>query len=350
MRPSALESARLLLAILQRIPRRRYTTSTHLLEQLQAAGFALTLRSLQRHLDVLVQHYPLECDTRGKPYGYRWSVGSQGLNLPLLSAPEALLLQLARSELAHLLPARTLLSLAPIFDCARQQLDAHPGDAAARRWLKKAQRIPDALPLLAPKLNLGVFETVSDALYSEHSLELVYRNAQGKRQQRSVWPLGLVAQGQRLYLVCRFEGYANERIIALTRILQVQIGAPFAYPSEFELERYVQAGHFGVLRAPAVALSFRIRKALGLHLAESPLAADQRLVDEGEYLHLRATVPDTELLRRWLRGWGADLRDLELRPISAAQAADAASIDVQAADTLLPEAQAPDALPAAAAP
>lgn len=32
-----------------------------------------------------------------------------------------------------------------------------------------------------------------------------YRNAQGQRKNATVWPLGLVQQGVRLYLVCRFE-------------------------------------------------------------------------------------------------------------------------------------------------
>lgn len=65
----------------------------------------LTRRTLQRWLDAIVQQYPIECDTRSKPYGYRWMDTAQGLNLPLLTATEALLLQLARSEVGQILPA-----------------------------------------------------------------------------------------------------------------------------------------------------------------------------------------------------------------------------------------------------
>ena len=53
-------------------------------------------RTLQRWLDAIVQQSPIECDTRSKPYGYRWMNTAQGLNLPLLTATEALLVQLAR--------------------------------------------------------------------------------------------------------------------------------------------------------------------------------------------------------------------------------------------------------------
>lgn len=314
-RSPGLETALLLLAILQRIPRRRFTTSAHLLEQLQAADFELTRRSLQRHLDVLVHHFPLECDTRNKPYGYRWAENSQGFNLPLLSPPEALVLQMAKNELAGLLPTRTLNTLAPIFGSARQQLDSAVSPGAERRWLRKSQRVPDSLPLLANRLTPGIFETVSDALYEERTLQLIYRNAQGKRQHAEVWPLGLVQQGARIYLVCRFIGFDNERIISLARIAQARLGESFAYPTDFDLAHYVEAGHFGIRRGSEVRLAFRMDKAIGQHLAESPLSADQSITDEGERLFITATVVDTELLHRWLRSWGDALTDLSIASV-----------------------------------
>lgn len=313
-RSPGLETALLLLAILQRIPRRRYTTSAHLLEQLQAAGHALSRRSLQRHLDVLIQQFPLECDTRSKPYGYRWQEGAQGFNLPQLSPPEALVLQLANNELKGLLPTRTMSTLAPLFGTAQQQLDGTTTRSAERRWLKKCQRVPESLPLMANRLAPRIFETISDALYEERALELIYRNAQGKRQQVEVWPLGLVQQGPRLYLVCRFIGYSNERIVALARISQARLGTPFEYPADFDLAHYVEAGHFGIRRGPEVQVSFDIKKVIGQHLAESPLSADQSITDDGENFSITATVVETELLHRWLRSWGDALTNLRITP------------------------------------
>lgn len=311
VQPQAITHAYLILDILQRIPRRRFTTSTHLHEQLQAAGHPITRRTLQRQLDAIVQHFPIECDTRGKPFGYRWLDGAQGLSLPLLAPAEALLLQLAHDEVAQLLPRRTMRSVAPLFASARQQLnDRDAPSAHERRWLGKVQRIPESLPLLAPKINADVLETVSEALYQERSLHLHYRNAHHQRKQAHVWPLALVQQGNRLYLVCRFDGYANERILALPRIQQAQTGLPFSYPDDFDLDTYIAAGHFGILRAPLMQLEFRIAKAHGMHLAESPLSADQQLTEEPDCLHIRATVPDTELLQRWLRSWGDAIWDI----------------------------------------
>ena len=60
MQPQALAHSFLILDILKRIPRRSYTSSTHLAEQLESAGYVLTRRTLQRWLDAIVQQYPIE--------------------------------------------------------------------------------------------------------------------------------------------------------------------------------------------------------------------------------------------------------------------------------------------------
>jgi len=312
----ALDNALLILEILRRIPRRRYTTSVHLREQVAAAGYEVTLRTVQRHLDAICSRFAIECDTRGKPYGYRWMEGAEGLKLPLLTPSEALLLQLAKNEVSQLLPARALSSMAPLFATARRELEATPAPQVERRWLKKVQRIPESQPLLAPKIAPGVFEAVSDALYRECKLHIRYRNAQGRRMTATVWPLGLVQQGVRLYLVCRFESYDNERILALPRIAQAEASDdPFPWPADFDLTAYCQGGNFGVSRGRKVRLRFCIDKACGQHLLESPLATDQTVRDLGNELELTASVAETELLHRWLRGWGEKISGVEITPL-----------------------------------
>lgn len=313
---SALDNALLILEILRRIPRQRFTTSVHLHEQVAAAGYEVSLRTVQRHLDALCNRFAIECDTRGKPFGYRWMADAEGLKLPLLTAGEALLLQMAGQELGPLLPARTLMSMAPLLDSARHELEAQPAPQAEKRWLKKVERVPENQPLLPPRLAVGVFEAVSDALLREHKLRIHYRNVQGKGKETVVWPLGLVQQGVRLYLVCRFEGYDNERILALPRIMQAAvINETFSWPKEFVLAKYCQAGHFGISHGRRVSLAFRIERAAGQHLIESPLARDQMVSEAGKWLQISATVVETELLHRWLRGWGKKVGEVSIAPV-----------------------------------
>lgn len=53
----ALDNALLIPEILRRIPRRNYTTSAHLREQVAAAGYEVTLRTVQRHLDAICSRF-----------------------------------------------------------------------------------------------------------------------------------------------------------------------------------------------------------------------------------------------------------------------------------------------------
>ena len=315
-RSTALENAVLILEILRRIPQRRFITSTELHSHLADAGFECDLRTIQRHLDVVCQHFGIECDTRGKPYGYRWNSTARGFNLPLLSPPEALLLQLAHAELKEILPSKTLSTLAPMFASAQRQLDVDPQAMPARQWLRKVRRIPERLPLLPARIAPNVFEAVSDALYHERKLALHYRNARGERKEATVCPLGIAQQGSRLYLVCRFDGYDNERILALPRIERAEaLIEHFVYPPDFDLARYEGEGHFAFGVGQQIKLHFFIDKATGMHLTESPLSRDQIVVEHDNALEITATVIDSALLHQWLRGWGEQIWQVERQPL-----------------------------------
>ena len=206
-------------------------------------------------------------------------------------------------------------SLAPLFESAHRQLDAPTVAPEEKRWLQKVRRIPESLPLQVPRISTSVFETVSEALYHECSLHLHYRNARSKLREATVYPLAIVQQANRLYLVCRFDGYDNERILALPRIRQARLGTAFTYPHNFKLDAYIKAGHFGILRGPMVRLVFHINQAEGRHLMESPLSADQTQEEDETGYRITATLPDTELLHRWLRSWGEAIADISITPV-----------------------------------
>lgn len=88
----------------------------------------------------------------------------------------------------------------------------------------------------------------------------------------------------------------------------------FPWPTDFELADYCSGGDFGVSRGRAVQLRFHIDKACGQHLLESPLSADQLVADAGACFEITATVVETELLLRWLRGWGDKISNVEMMP------------------------------------
>lgn len=319
-RADTLETTLLAIELLRRIPRSHKVSAPQLHAQLRDAGIERDLRTIQRQLDMLSRHFDIERDDRSKPYGYRWKEQARGLALPALTPQESLLLSLAAQYLHNMLPARLSRAMQSLFSQAQRNL-RHPDGRASleREWLKKVRVVATSQPLLPPDIQAGVFEAVTDALYANHWLHVHYRNAAGKRAEIEVMPLGIAQQGPRLYLVCRYRGYDNERSLALHRMLAAQaLPHTFKRPRDFDLKAYDDDGRFGFGEGRRIALRFRIRRDAGLHLLETPLAADQQAheSDDGQYLDIRATVVDSAMLDWWLRGFGDAVSDIHKQALT----------------------------------
>lgn len=315
-RPDTLGTTVLALELLRRIPRGRKVTAGDLRRQLQAVGVVRSARTIQRQLAVLSNHFPIECDDREKPYGYRWMDSAQALAVPGITPQESLLLLLAEEHLRVLMPAPVLKAMAGFFDQARRNLGPDRDARLEREWPRKVRVVATSQPLLPSKIAPEVLVTVSDALYRNHWLRLDYKNASGWRATADVMPLGLVQQGVRLYLVCRYRGYDNERNLALNRILSAEASvASFERPKDFNLQRYDEDGRFGFGNGERVVLTFRITREAGLHLLESRLSRDQKALDLGDgTLRFTATVVDSDMLDWWLRGFGSAVTEVDKRP------------------------------------
>lgn len=304
-RPDTYETVLLAVELLRRIPRGRKITAAELHRQLKDAGMERTERTIQRQLEMLSRHFEIERDERSKPYGYRWLERAQNLAVPHLTPHESLLLQLAEEHLKHLLPARLMQSMDGFFAQARRNLgDDNAGHNVrlAREWPRKVRVVATSQPLLPPAIAPGVLEAVSDALYANRWLELDYQNAAGKCKPVKVMPLGLAQQGPRLYLVCRYEGFGNERSLALHRIRKAQASTlGFERPADFDLQQYDADGRFGFGEGERVRLTFRIENAAGFHLRETPLSQDQQTRDMADgWMEVTATVVDSAMLEWWL--------------------------------------------------
>lgn len=300
------ETALLAVELLRRIPRGRKVTAGELHRQLKDAGIDRDLRTIQRQLEMLSEHFDIERDDRSKPYGYRWLEQSSALVVPNLTPQESLLLRLAEEHLRHLLPARLMKSMEGFFSQAKRNLGADSGARLAREWPEKIRVVATSQPLLPPKIVPGVFEAVSEALYANHWLHLDYRNSAGNRSRVDVMPLGLVQQGPRLYLVCRYRGFDNERNLALHRIQSAERSTlTFDRPKDFDLKKYDDDGRFGFGEGERIRLTFRIDRDAGLHLLETPLSSDQEVIErDDDTFEITATVVDSAMLEWWLRGFG----------------------------------------------
>jgi predicted DNA-binding transcriptional regulator YafY len=310
-RPDTLETVLLALELLRRIPRKRKVSASELHEQLTAAGVERDLRTIQRQLEMLSEHFDIERDSRNKPYGYQWKDRAVGMTLPMLSEQESLMLTLAEQQLRNLMPAGLMKSMEGFFVQARSNLDPQSSAKLEREWLSKVRVISETQPLLAPKIKAGVFEEVSNALYGNRWLEIEYKNVAAKVSKTDVMPLGLAQQGSRLYLVCRFRDFDNERSLALHRLISAKTSTlTFMRPKDFDLQKYDNDGRFGFGEGTRILLSFLISKDSGFYLLETPLSTDQKVTEVGDQLQISATVVDTAQLQRWLLGFGDEISEV----------------------------------------
>lgn len=315
-RADTLETTLLAIELLRRVPRNHKVTASELHKQLKEAGIERDVRTIQRQLEMLSDHFHLIRDDRNKPYGYQWPKHAGGLSIPSLSLQESLLLRLAEQHLRNLLPVHLMKSMEGFFRQARQNLGSQAPESLEREWPEKVRVVATSQPLLPPKIDPGVFEVVCEALYKNLWLHLDYKNASGSEATVKVMPLGLAQQGPRLYLVCRYEGYDNERLLAVHRIKKARASTlTFKRPKDFDLKRFDDEGRFGFGDGKKVRLTFRIRKAEGAHLLESPLSADQRIKDLDGVYEVTASVSDTAMLEWWLRGFGDAVSNVRRRKV-----------------------------------
>jgi predicted DNA-binding transcriptional regulator YafY len=312
-KPNTLETVQFTLELLKRIPRQHKVSAPELHKQMMDAGWQRDLRTVQRQLDELSQHFEIDRDDRSRPFGYQWKPQAKGLSVPGLNEKESLLLALAEQHLRNLLPAEVMKSMSPFFEQARTNLAPHNDQStrsrAARDWMKKVRVVSTTQPLLPPPIKAGIFEAVSSALYGDSWLDVKYKNSSNRTVTASVMPLGLAQQGPRLYLVCRFRGYENERSLALHRMLEATDSRlAVDRPANFDLQKFDDAGRFGFGQGKQITLVIRIEKSAGLHLLESPLSKDQTVKELAQQYEIAATVIESEQLKWWLRGFGRNLR------------------------------------------
>jgi predicted DNA-binding transcriptional regulator YafY len=317
-RPNSMETLKISLELLRRIPKSRPVSTTELHQQLAEAGIERDMRTIQRQLEALLECYPdIERDHSSKPHRFSWKERAKGMLLPSLSTQESLLLMLAEQHLRSLLPARLMKSMEGFFAQAHSDLESKATGQLDREWLEKVRVVSTSQPLLPPKIDPTVFEQVSNALYGNNWLDVDYKNAAGKQTSARVMPLGLAQQGPRIYLVCRFDGYDNERSLALHRILTARASLfTFTRPKDFDLKQFDDDGRFGYGNGERIRLSFRIEKEAGFHLLESPLSADQQVVELEDAYEITATVVDTAILEWWLRGFGDSVSEIYKNPLN----------------------------------
>jgi predicted DNA-binding transcriptional regulator YafY len=128
-------------------------------------------------------------------------------------------------------------------------------------------------------------------------------------------PLGLVSKDGMLYLVATEWNYKDPTHYALHRFVSAECSENVALvPDGFDFNRYVgEQEAFGYPESSdPIALEVLVSQDIANHLSERPLSKDQKIALLSEdQCRVTATVSDTQELRWWLRGFGAQLEVLK---------------------------------------
>ncbi len=332
----------LTLQILKLIPRcddngARGITSKQLHAALQKEGILRDRRTIQRKLLQMKTVFGFESDHAedGKPqHTLRYWRGpkSRMHEMGSLSLQEALLLVLAEKQLKSMLPASLHGLMQNLFVQANDRLKRDVGATDAQEWLTKVHVTNPTQPLIPAENRDGVFMAVTEALYSNQFLDLTYKNKMGETRSGHVMPLGLAQQGNKTLLVCRCDAWDqqldNGPVSAKThqnwnlmmhRIQHAKVmKEKFLRPSDFSLQKHEESGGFAVPRYRQIRLEFETLSDLARSLAETKLSLDQHIDvlknPDGQtsgWHRICATVADTQILDRWLQGFGSEVRNIQ---------------------------------------
>ena len=282
-------------------------TASELAAALTERKFSVSKRQVERDLSELMGIFPIDCDSRSIPYGWRWVKGAD-LDLPGLTLAEAVSLRVIEDTVRPLLPAAMLDVLDTRFRLASTKLASLAKQNPAARWADKVRAVPPTLPLCPAVIASGVLEALQEALMHDEQVEAEYRSLDAdKPKTMQLNPLGLVSRGPSLYLIASSELHAEPYLYAVHRFRQVcRTHTPGKRPKDFNLEAYIAEGGLQFGNGKMLKLKALITPWLARILEETSLAEDQKITPlEGEEdLRLTATVADSWQLRWWILSLG----------------------------------------------
>ncbi|MDG9856980.1 WYL domain-containing protein [Pseudomonas nitroreducens] len=271
--------------------------------RLAEAGFSTTKRTIERDLEDLARVFAIRRNDKSVPYGFSWAPPTS-VNLSAVSVYEALTLQLVQETLRPLVPSSMLAALKPRIEQASSKLKALAGNSPVASWPTKVASVPANLPLLPPTIDPAVLSCVQQALLEEQAFSCRYYSAHRDRSSELVLtPLGLVQRGAITYLIAVASPHSDIRQFALHRISHLELlGQPSEPPEGFDLQAYVASGamQFGGNAVRNITLEAWVSDGLLRLLRETPLSENMETMSADDGGWIRASVPDSWELERWL--------------------------------------------------
>lgn len=308
------------------------------------------IKTVQRRLEKLHLEGLVEMEKRGAAWFWRKGAGAGGMagkSGAIMTREEALALHVLRSFTSRQIPTLVAEALSDLFAVADKRLEAAVTEDERRysRWADKVAVEHSGFALRYPEIDPEIFGTISQALFHERKLEILYRPRSNVTNDKCkvILPLGLVEVGGLVYLIGGTEGRSNPTMYRLDRLASADMMVEsFSYPRSFKLDDYVkQQRQFDFMVEGEVTLKLRFVNGAGDHLLETPFAADQEARQTSTGLEVLGTVLLSQRLRWWLRSFGPYVEVMEPEQLRAELAAEAHALAALYGHQVYPQCVAP---------
>lgn len=295
--------------LLGAIPTQGRHSTASIVERLRLSGKPLEKRSVERGLANLADLPEPPILRDGDRFsGYYWSWVRTHPLMTHAHRESAMVETLLLHRMAHhLLPPSLAKQLAEEERRARADLARNPHGNVAW-WLDHVVALPPGPRRFPLRIQPGVFEAVSEALWKRQQLRVEYRNrTETGWKSRTLHPLGLVQDGYLLYLVATVDAYTDPRHLALMRMRNPEVLPASARTTEpFDFKAHVSR-QFDWPYDEVQLLEFWIHADRKIELEELPISKDQKIdptPDVDGYHRVSVTVAPNHRLDTFLAGFG----------------------------------------------
>jgi predicted DNA-binding transcriptional regulator YafY len=239
---------------------------------------------------------------------------SKRADIASMDHAEALTLSLAKTYLSDVLPINHSVRMGALFKRAENFLDQMQGSDLIK-WKDKVRVIPVTHGYVAPKIKDEVQGTIYESLLREKQFAGKYLSREATKSKKAIFnPLAIVSHGVVTRVICTREiGGQTDNIIRYLPIHRFKsvrsLEDKINIPDGFKLDDYLSSGQIEYLYDQNIKLHLKFTHSAGLHLTETPFSKDQEIkIVKGKSITLKANTPFTETLKRWILGFGDQVK------------------------------------------
>lgn len=284
--------------------------------------YAVDPNTVRRDLKELSSVFGIGNEPRSKTDHWFWS-RNQDFAIRAMTVPEMAAFRLVEEYLRQLLPTELFKEIEGPFNRARSSVATLKAGNETVAGYEKFRAVVPTQPMVPPRINSAVHETICRALLKGRRIRTKYRSlSKGKSIECVLNPLGMILRPPAIYLVATSsDGQDRDqiRLFALHRFDSTdELDEVATIPKGFNLEREIEEGladfvPYNKKGSPIIEIELLVSKFLARILQETPLAVRGTPPQSNQSLsapqndgrtRIRAGVNDSQQLRWWLRSWG----------------------------------------------